>query len=255
MESIMKNTTSTTEFNVFVSKTYVDLISLKQTGDTQAFNSLLLKVLPQVKQYVQHKLNVATANGLLDKNRFKGDDIIDQLFIEVYDHIDAVEAADNFHVWLFKKADELVEDLLIDEEFDTYFFENIDNFSKLEWDEMEEKYSTDGDGDFVMLEDFDTNDYAKNDYLLNAVFVEDKDKDIAAALDKKLEAERVKKHANLVLLGLPKTMSSAFELFNTFKFNTHEISKIINKSVHEVEHLLKEAKGKMKSSFLSRYID
>ncbi|ADV50312.1 sigma-70 family RNA polymerase sigma factor [Cellulophaga sp. E16_2] len=255
MENILNRSEQISEFNLLVSSTYVNLIQLKKEGETKAFNALLLKVLPQVKQYAQHKLNVASKNGKLDKNRFKADDIIDQLFIEVYDHIDAVEAADDFHAWLFKKADELVEDLLVDEEFDTYFFENVDNFSKPEWDEMEEKYSTDGDGDFVMLEEFDNNRYLNNDYLLNAVFVEDKDKEIIANLDKELGAERIKKHADLVLLGLPKTMSSAFELFNTYKFNVHEISKIINTSVSEVEHLLKEAKSKMKSSFLNRYMN
>ncbi|WP_233268349.1 RNA polymerase sigma factor [Cellulophaga sp. L1A9] len=251
----MKYSEQTNEFNVFVSTSYVSLVQLKKEGKTKAFNDLLLKVLPQVKQYVQHKLNVASKNGELDKNRFKADDIIDQLFIEVYDHIDAVEAASDFHTWLFKKADELVEDLLVDEEFDTYFFENVDNFSKPEWNEMEEKYSTDGDGDFVLLEEFDNNQYLNNDYLLNAVFVEDKDKEIIANLDKELGAERIKRHADLVLLGLPKPMRNVFELFSTYKFNTHEISNILNLSVHEVEHFLKEAKSKMKSSFLNRYMN
>jgi RNA polymerase sigma factor (sigma-70 family) len=255
MKNIIKHPNKTNEFNVYVSSSYVSLVQFKKEGETKAFNDLLLKVLPQVKQYVQHKLNVATANGKLDKNRFKAEDIIDQLFIEVYDHIDAVEVADNFHTWLFKKADELVEDLLVDEEFDTFFFENIDNFSKPEWDEMEEKYSTDGDGDFVLLEDFGNRQYLNNDYLLNAVFIEDKDKEVIAALDKKLDDERIKKHADLVLLGLPKTMRNAFELSSEYHFNSHEIARIINRSVSEVEHLIKEAKLKLKSSFLSRYMN
>lgn len=242
-------------FHVFVESQYVELVRLKKEGAISSFNDLLLRLMPEVKNYVENRLIMAVAKGQLDKNRFKADDIIDQLFIEFYDHFDEVKKGAYLYVWLFMKADELLDDILTEEEFDTYFFENIDNFSKPEWEEMEEKYSTDGDGDFVMLEEFDNNEYLNNDYLLNAVFVEDKEKDVVAELDKKLDAERIKKHTNLVLLGLPKTMRNAFDLFNTYKFNAHEISKIINKNVNEVEHLLKEAKGKMKSSFLRRYIN
>lgn len=118
---------------------------------------------------------------------------------------------------------------------------------------MEEKYSTDGNGDFVMLDEFDNQEYSKNDYLLNHVFIDDADDEIIAALDKKLNKENVKKHSALVLQNFPKPMKKAYELSTAYKFTVPEIAKISNYSIKEVDIYLKNARKKLKSSFINRF--
>ena len=229
------------------------LVQFKKVGDTSSFNELMMQLMPEIKKYVEGKLKMAEAKGLLDKNRFKSDDIMDQLYLEYYDHFDEVKEDTFLYAWLFKKADELINDLLSEEEFDTYFYENIDNFTKPEWDEMEEKYSTDGDGDLIMLDEFDSNEYSKNDYLLNHVFVDDADEDIIEALDKKLDKESIKKHSALVLQNLPKPMRKIYELNTAYKFTVPEIAKIGNHTIKEVDDYLKTARKKLKNSFVNRF--
>ena len=56
---------------------------------------------------------------------------------------------------------------------------------------MEEKYSIDGGGDFVMIAELDDLSYAKNDYTLRDAFVEDKGKGIIEKLDQELEKTRL----------------------------------------------------------------
>ena len=80
------------------------------------------ETLAQVKRYIGKRLNTAISKKSLPKGKYTFDDVIDQLFINVYDHFDEVKTAKELHPWLFKKADELMEDWIIEEEFDELFF-------------------------------------------------------------------------------------------------------------------------------------
>ena len=242
------------EFHIFVASTYSDLLRFKKAGDASSFNNLLLKAVPAVRLYVQKNLNRALATGKIDRNKYKADDFIDQLFIEVYDHIDEIDNEKELHLYMFKKVDELLDDILVEEEFDSVFFENIDNYSKPEWDAMQEKFSTDGDGDLVMTEELDDISYAKNDYILNHVFVEDTDQEVMDQLDNELDNENIRKHSQMVLHQLPIPVQKVYELFTEYQFDIAEIAKIRNSTIKEVESLLETAKKGLRTSFLKRYI-
>lgn len=241
------------EFNVFVASTFSDLVQFKKEDDQEAFNSLLLKTFHQVKRYITKRLSTALAKGNLPKGKYKPDDFIDQLFIEAYDHFEAVKDEEGLHPWLFKKADELLENRIIDEEFDDYFLKNIDDYSRPEWDEMEEKFSTDGGGDYVMIEELDDISYPKNDYVLNHVFVEDYKKEIMDQLDEDLGEENIRKHVAMVLHNLPLQMRAVFELATEHQFTLEEITIIRNQSLEEVRLLLENARKSIEASFFNRY--
>jgi hypothetical protein len=95
-----------------------------------------LKIIPEIRKYVNGQLNTAIKKGHFLKNKFKADDIIDQLFITIYDNIEEVQNEKYFYLWLFKKSNDLLDDIIVEEEFDEFFFKNIDDYSKPEWDEM-----------------------------------------------------------------------------------------------------------------------
>ncbi len=240
------------EFHIFVGSTFYDLTRFKKEGETTAFNTLLLKAMPGVKQYVQKRLKEALIKGQIDIGKYKADDFIDQLFIEVYDHFEEVTNKKDLHPWLFKKADELLENTLVEEEFDTSFFENIDDYSKPEWDAMEEKFSTDGDGDLVMLEELDDISYHQHDDILNPIFADD-NAEFTAQLDKELGAENIRKHTDMVLSLLPKPMRKAFEFSTEHQFELNEIAQIQNRTVQEVQTLLETARKSLQASFFNRY--
>ena len=241
------------EFNVFVASTFSDLARFKKEDNQEAFNSLLLKTFHQVKRYITTRLSTALAKRNLPKGKYKPDDFIDQLFIEAYDHFDKVKGKEGLHPWLFKKADELLENRIIDEEFDDYFLKNIDDYSRPELDEMEEKYSTDGGGDYVMIEELDDISYPKNDYVLNHVFVEDYKKEIMNQLDKDLGEENIRRHVAMVLHNLPLPKRTVFELATVHQFTLEEITIIRNQSLEEVSLLLENTRKVLEASFFNRY--
>ncbi|GAA4946229.1 hypothetical protein GCM10023314_19410 [Algibacter agarivorans] len=240
-------------FRLSVEDAFQDLIKLKKEGDKVSFNTKLLKILPEVKKYINGRLNAAIKKGHFSKNKYKADEFIDQLFIEIYDHIEEVEKEKDFYLWLFKKTNDLLEDTIVEEEFDDFFFKNIDTYSKSEWDQMAEKYSTDGDGDLMMLEELDDISYSQNDYTLNHVFIEDDEKELTQQLDKALNDEAINRHINMVLHNLPLPMRTVFELFTKQHLNLQEIAQLKNTTYHDVEKRFNDAKKALQISLFNRY--
>ncbi len=254
MNSTLKHYERQKEFHLFVTDTYAQLAEFREAGDKSSFNMTLLKILPEVKRYVSKNLQTALNKGSIPKNKYNTDGFINELFIKAYDHFDEVANKKELHPWLFKKADELLEDVLTEEEFDDFFFKNIDNYSKPEWDAMEQKFSTDGDGDLVMLEELEDISYDKHDYVLKDIFIEDDREAMVEKLDKKLDEEKKRHHINMVLLQLPDPMRRVFELFNEHHFELDEIAQIRNTTVAEVETFLADARKILKTSLLNRYL-
>ncbi|PHR10913.1 MAG: RNA polymerase subunit sigma-70 [Aequorivita sp.] len=241
------------EFRLFVTNTFPDLIQLKKEGKQASFNELVLKIMPRIRQYINERLNSAIKKGNFSIGKYKADDFIDQLFIEIYDNIEEVEQEKYFYLWLFKKTNELLEETIVDEEYDDFFLKNIDAYSKPEWDEMQEKYSTDGGGDLLMIEELDDMSYNHNDYNLNEVFIEDNEKDLVEKIDEDISEEAIQNHINLVLHNLPLASRNVFELYTNQHLELEEIAQIQNTPVTEVEQLLKTAKKALHLSLFNRY--
>lgn len=230
-----------------------NLVEFKNEENKVSFNAQLMEVLPEVKKYINGRLHTAIKKGNFPKNKYKADDFINQLFIEVYNHIDTIKKENDFYVWLFKKTEELLEDTIVEEEFDDFFFKNIDAYSKPEWDEMEQNFTTDGDGDLMMVEELDDILYNYNNYTLQHVFIEDDEKELTKQLDKKLNAEEVNKHVKMVLHNLPLPMRTVFILSTQQHLNIGEIAELKNISSEAIKKQLDNAKKALQISLFNRY--
>lgn len=242
------------EFHTLVTSTFPRLVEMKEQNDRKGFNELMMKLLPGVKKYIARRLGTAVRNGQIPSMKYKVEDFVDELFIKAYDHIQEVKADKDFHAWLFKKADELLEDAIVEEEFDNTFFENIDNYGKLEWDEMEEKFSTDGNGHLLMEEELDDISYPKHDYTLADVFVEDKSDDLIEKLNRELNEAEIHRHIDVVLQRMPANLSTVFDLAVNQHFPLDEIATIKQLAIEEVERQLAEARRLIRLSFEKRFL-
>ena len=241
------------EFHVLVQETVPNLLRLKKQGEQEAFNNLLLREIPGIQKYVEDRLRIAIKKGHFPKNQYTSADFTDQLFIEIFDHIEEIKQVKEPYVWLFKKTDELLQKALFQEKEEEFLLKNIDDYSKPERDEMEEKYSVDADGDLLMIEDLDDISYRKNDYSLNDVFIEDHEQEYINKLDNELAKAEVQKHLKRVLQKLPAQIESVFELFSIYKFKIEEIAKIKKMTPKEAEKLLSRAREILRSSLREKY--
>jgi len=237
----------------FIDEVIQNLAHFRKENDTEAFNTEMQKMLPEVKKYLSKRLAAAISKGALPKGKYKVDDFIDQLYIEAFDQMSKKDEPNAFYPWLFKKADELFEDTLTDEEFDEFFFKNIENYSKEEWKQMEEKFSTDGDGDLVMLDQLDDISYHQNDYSLKDVFAEDIEPEIIKKLDRELSQNEVASHFSIILDQLPLKIQSVYDLAIYHKFEPKDIAVIKWASIEEVNQMLNTTKHVVKTSFEKRF--
>lgn len=240
------------EFHRFVNDNFETLKRLREEDKRSAFNELLLKVLPDIRRYITRGLRIALEKGVISHNKFKPEDLFDQLIIDVYDDLGEVRDKEEFHAWLFKKAEKLLEDMEVEEEFESYFYDNIDDYSRAELEEMKEAFSTDGDGDLVMMEELDDISYKNHHYLLKNIFLDDAHEDLMALMDTDTQQGRTQHHLDSVLFQLPPNMRSVFELATEQLFSIEDIARIKGVSQERIERTLDRARELLRDSLKDR---
>ena len=228
------------------------MVAFKAADNRKAFNETLLSVLPEVKRYITRGLRLALAKGVISHNKYKPDDFFDQLFIEVFDNLEDVPSAAAFHSWLFNRAEKLIEDMEVEEVYDAIFYDNVDEYSKAELAKLNEDFSTDGDGDLILLTDLDDISYRNHHHLLRNIFLDDAHEDLMALTDTNRSGATAEEHLEDLLFRMPSQMRSIFELAHEQGFSVEEIAAIKMQSVSEVEKLLDRARDILHLSLKER---
>lgn len=240
------------EFHRFVNESYQTLKELKAADNREAFNKLLLEVLADARRYLTRGLRVALNKGVISRNKYEPEDLSDQLIIDVYDNLEEAGDKDAFHAWLFKRAVRLLERLEVEEEFDSYFYDNIDDYSRAELEKLQEPWSTDGDGDFILMDELDDISYKDRQFIMKNIFLDDAHEDMMALMESRQGLERTEQHLDAVLFRLPPSLRSVFELSTEQLFTLEEIARIKGLPVERVENMLDRARELLRESLKDR---
>ncbi len=249
----------TSNLYTLISDVWADLLEAKKQEDKKRFDEIMLSVIPELRHYIARRLKVSLNKGKLPKNKYSVEDFLAQIYIDAYDNINNFSDVQTFVNWLFIKADDLLEETISDEEFKTTFFDDYDKFSKEELDTMEERYSIDGGGHLMMLEEFDDPSYKTNlfpnyEYSLDNVFIDkDEDKKLIEKLNKELTPEQIDKHIKLVVNELPIDERVIFELSTINGLDNEHIAEIRKIDITEVDEKLNIVKRRITETLVKRY--
>jgi RNA polymerase sigma factor (sigma-70 family) len=243
------------EFQSQVAAGFEELKKLKAAGKREAFNEKLLGLLPDVKRYITRGLRLALAKGVISHNKYRPDDFFDQLFLDVYDRLDEVPDKNAFHAWLFGRAETQLEEMEVKEIFDTFLFDNLDDYSRAERAEMDESFSTDGDGDLVMMDELDDISYKGRQTLLRNIFLDDGHEDLMALMESTGGQKQVERHLDNVLFELSPNLRSVFELACEQGFGPVEIARIKHMEPQQVNSLLEKARRQLRETLSERIFD
>ena len=236
------------------SSSFKTLIRLKEENDQEEFRMLMQTILPDVKGYIAHRLSDAVKMANLPSGKYKVDDFVDELYLMAYENLGEVEDEKHLHPWLFKKADELLRDAVVDAEFNAFYMEDIEKLSQSEWSLMQQEFSADADGDLMLLEEFDDPSYPHYEYQLADVFVTESPEE---AWIEELQAEvgdtRIHQHINMVLNRLPAVMRSVYDLAVHEGFQPYEIARIKGISVYQVGVYLSKVRRSLRKSLEKRF--
>jgi len=254
-----KNKTENTSYDTrrlhgLAALSFERLIRLRKENQQDQFNKTMRQILPSISGYIARRLSAAVKNGHLPSGKYKVEDFTDELYLKAFEQIREVEDEEKLLPWLFKKADELLEDTMTEEERNEFFFENIDNYTQAEWKQMGTDFSTGGDGELMLLEEFDDPSYPNYEYQLADVFVEESPEEKwLDNLNKSMSDAEIHQHIDMVLHRLPAPMRSVYDLSVNQRFEPYEIAKIKRISVYQVERYLNQAQSSIRTSIEKRF--
>jgi len=221
------------------------LQGMKASGDKKGFNELLHEIMAPIQKYAKHEIRIAEIKGVIPENNYQVSELMDDLMIKTFDEIENIDASQDIIGWLFKQADALLEDLYVEEEFNSYFNKNIDDLSQPELDAMEELITRDGDGDLILVDELDDMSYSNYAYVLDDIFVSDPEKALIENIDAGLIKEKTKRSIAKMIRFLPSKMRSVYNLHhhgldaNSIGFIKRIPTDHVNTTIHKVRRTLR----------------
>jgi RNA polymerase sigma factor (sigma-70 family) len=224
-------------------KDHIDgLNKAKSVKNRHHFKSSINRILPDLSNYIARRLNIAHSTGLIDKRGVSPEEIIDMVYLKLYDNYDLFRGSfSDLETWTYQAVDEVLEDQLNEKAFERENLVYLQKLEDLELSGLEEKFTADAEGELIMIEDFDDVSYTRK--LYDPVeFLEDREtlKSIESILS---EFDKVQLHKEIqkYLLTLPEEERTIFDLFWIVGLPMNQIARIRNISIAETEEALKRA--------------
>ncbi|MFC0604451.1 hypothetical protein [Winogradskyella pulchriflava] len=207
-----------------------------------AFDKKLLSALQYLHPYVKHRIYIAETIGILPKNMFSSNDIIDESIINLYSkgfNVDSEASA--IKLELFKMVDLYMNVLFKNEAYHKNTI-STDTILKDELSKLEEDYTVDADWDFILnteLSDISYHQDNKEHLYLYA----DKETSILKAFEvKNLSASPSPKVFSQFYNWLPFNVSNIVDLYIFGKLDFASIAKIKRIEQKRVEMIFDKVK-------------
>jgi len=224
------------------------LHELSSTTSKEVFNKKVLSAIPHLHPYVKHRIYIGESTGILPKNMYSANGIIDECIIELYSNVYNIDAtAITIKLDLFKLADIYLQELFKKEAFhqDTTSTEGILQY---ELSRLSEDFTVDADLDLILNTELSDISYrqSENDALI--YLYSDKESSFLNTFDiKDLSKSRAPEVVQQFYSWLPPNISSIFDLFLFGKLSFEEIAAIKNQNPKRIASIF----DKVKKSFRS----
>ena len=219
-------------------------VSEKLTSETtrNAFEKKVLSAIPHLHPYVKHRIYIAESTGILPKNMFSSNGIIDESIILLYDNDFDVEAEPlAIKLELFKIVDNYMNLLFKNE---AYHKETIstDALLKKELSKLSEDYTIDGDFDFILNTELNDISYHQNNNETLQLY-SDKETSILTAFEvEDLSTKQSPKVFDKLYNWLPFNVSNIMDLYIFGKLDFESIAKIKKIEQKRVEAIFDKVK-------------
>jgi len=203
------------------------------------FGKKVLKAIPRVFPYVKHRLYVAETKGIIPKNMYKTNGIIDDAIVELYTQFEEKLTNENeIMLKLFMIADQQINVLLKKENFHKNTL-STSQILKNELKLLEEKFEIDAGNDLIMHEELDDVSYHQDDFKTPVFLYDDAEKNIIEHLDMPISLDKLtetkRKTLNQIYYWLPTETSNILDLFIFGKLSYTEIAFIKEIDMHEIK--------------------
>lgn len=235
------------------------LLSFKEEQDPAMFARLIKKAMPHLIGYLRRRIKQANITHTLRKEAMKAEDLMNELYLRLYNRFDTSMAShkQQVYMWLYQEADRLLAEV-IDQHGVTALQEDIEVLQKPINQTMEEQYSIDADGDYMMIEEFDDPSYGFNDTQFAAglydVYTYLLDDHTQEFLDAETEFDLMNEDQQAAMHRMMYSLSdfkrSILDLYAYEHLSIEDIAIIKNVPNEKVEAALAEVKAIMHAALL-----
>ncbi|REE07852.1 hypothetical protein [Winogradskyella pacifica] len=212
------------------------------TSARTAFDKKVLSALPHLHPYVKHRIYIAETTGILPKNMFSSNGIIDESIIVLYsDGFDVDADAMAIRLELFRIVDNYMNVLFKNEAFHKNTI-STDDILKKELSKLNEDYTIDGDFDFILNTELNDISYHQDEE--NSLHLySDKETSILKAFDiKDLSISKSPRVFGQLYNWLPFNVSNIVDLYIIGKLDFESIAKIKKIEQKRVEAIFDKVK-------------
>lgn len=207
-----------------------------------AFDKKVLSALPHLHPYVKHRIYIAESTGILPKNMFSSNGLIDESIILLYEkgfNVDAEPMAVKLE--LFKIVDNYMNVLFKNEAYhkDTI---STDDLLKAELNKLSEDFTVDADFDFILNTELSDISYHQDQNEPLHLY-SDKETSILKAFEvKDLSSSKSPKVFGQLYNWLPFNVSNIVDLYIFGKLDFDAIAKIKKIEQKRVEAIFDKVK-------------
>ncbi|WP_242205781.1 hypothetical protein [Aestuariivivens insulae] len=226
--------------------------SLERLNDKtaqKAFNKKVVSVTQHLRAYVKHRLYIAESTGIIPKNMYNSNDLIDEAIAKFYEqgfNIDADTLA--IKLKLFKIVDTDIDSLFQKEAFHKNTF-STDAILNEELDGLEENFTVDEDFDFIMHEELNDISYKQSRKHQHVFVYDDTDITLASAFEiENIKGLQLKNTLGKFYSFLPFNVSDIIDLFVFGRLDFDAIAKVKNIEPKRVERILTLAEEAIKKN-------
>ncbi|MBW1294490.1 hypothetical protein [Aquimarina litoralis] len=223
-----------------------------EDAQSKEFGKKILSVVPHLHPYVKHRIYIAESTGILPRNMYCSNGLIDDAIVKLYndDHLDIAMDKLSLELKLFRIADHLIDELYSKEGWHQRCI-STNSFLKEELSKLEEHYTSEGDSGLIMNEDLNDISYHQNPENKQLFIYDDAD----SAILKLIESEESSDNKKQKLLGkfyswLPLETSKIIDLFVFGKLNFEEIAKIKDISANEVKEIIIDVRKSFRKNLI-----
>ncbi|QCX39385.1 hypothetical protein FF125_13400 [Aureibaculum algae] len=225
-----------------------ELQQLRLENNFKHFYIKVSSFIPSLKDFIARKLNIAEDLGVIDKNFFNPNDILDDVYLDVFENFNNKIAKKDLRRMLFEKSVEKIDEItILGHQFENNI--NIGEILKEELQTMDERYTTDGDGDFILYEELDDISYHQNDFKPKHIILDQSiEKLITSKLnleDLTLQSAKKRKLLGSLFFKMPPRSKAIIELYVFANQSVSEISEIL--IIEEL--MVKKVVNKVKEKF------
>jgi hypothetical protein len=220
---------------------------LSSKSAQSAFDKKVLSAVQHLHPYTKHRIYIAETTGIIPKNMYSSNGIIDECIIELYSSGFNIEAETMaVKLELFKLVDNYMNDLFKKEAYHKNTI-STDTILQDELSKLSEDYTVDGDLDFVLNTDLSDISYHQ-DHTNHLYLYADKETSILKAFElEDLAPTESPKVFGRFYNWLPINISNVVDLYIFGNLDFEEIAKIKNIDTKRIELIF----DKVKKSFRS----